>query len=66
MGGTMPAVMNAANEKAVTLFLEGRINFTKIAKIIEKVMSLHKVISKPSLDDIFAVDLWAREQSSII
>ncbi|MCB4792379.1 MAG: 1-deoxy-D-xylulose-5-phosphate reductoisomerase [Elusimicrobia bacterium] len=61
ISGTMPAVMNAANEKAVRFFLDGKIKFTDIAKIIKKVMSLHKTIENPSLDDIFAADLWARE-----
>jgi len=61
LGGTMPAVFNAANEKAVELFLQEKITFLDIAEIIEKVMAAHKTIQQPSLCDILEVDLWARE-----
>lgn len=59
-GGTMPAAMNAANEIAVSAFLNSRIAFTAIPEIIEKVMMLHKVNICPGLDDIIEVDSWAR------
>jgi len=59
-GGTMPAVMNAANEEAVRLFLEERIGFTEIPQIIQRVMESHSVKSVPDLDDIIGMDLWAR------
>lgn len=59
-GGTMPAAVNAANEIAVELFLSGRISFADIPRIIEKVMHMHKVNTKPGLDDIIEVDGWAR------
>jgi 1-deoxy-D-xylulose-5-phosphate reductoisomerase len=61
IGGTMPAVINAANEAAVNQFLNKKIGFTDIPKIIEKLMNIHQVIDKPSLDDIFEVDRWAKE-----
>jgi 1-deoxy-D-xylulose-5-phosphate reductoisomerase len=61
IGGSMPAVLNAANEVAVELFLSGRIKFSDIAGIVEFVMNEHKVIRNPSLEDIFAVDKWSRE-----
>ena len=61
LGGTMPAVFNAANEKAVELFLQEKITFLDIAEIIEKVMAAHKTVSSPCLGDILEVDLWARE-----
>lgn len=61
IGGTMPAVMNAANEAAVGLFLEGNISFLHIPRIIESVMERHIVNIEPSLDDIIEVDRWARE-----
>jgi len=59
-GGTMPAVMNGANEAAVRLFLEGRIGFCKIPSLIENVMMAHTVNTSPDLDDIIEVDKWAR------
>lgn len=59
-GGTMPSAMNAANEAAVSLFLEEKIRFTDIPRIIEKVMYKHIVNTKPGLDDIIEVDRWAR------
>ncbi len=61
-GGTMPAVMNAVNERAVNSFLEGRISFLDIPRIIEETMHKHKVISCPSLSDIIRVDQEVREQ----
>jgi 1-deoxy-D-xylulose-5-phosphate reductoisomerase len=59
-GGTLPAVMNAANEKAVGFFLENMISFIQIPKLIEKVMNQHRVISSPGLDEILQSDQWAR------
>ena len=61
IGGTMPAVLNAANEVAVEAFLAGKTGFLGIAKIIEKTMRAHRLIYKPVLADIFAADAWARE-----
>lgn len=60
-GGTMPAVLNAANEVAVAAFLQGRIAFTGIPALVEKVMAAHRTASRPSLEDILAADAWARE-----
>ncbi|KPU28181.1 1-deoxy-D-xylulose 5-phosphate reductoisomerase [Caloranaerobacter sp. TR13] len=60
-GGTMPSVLNAANEIAVELFLERKIQFLDIPKLIEKAMSKHKIIYRPNLDDIIESDKWARE-----
>jgi 1-deoxy-D-xylulose-5-phosphate reductoisomerase len=62
IGGSMPSAMNAANEVAVSLFLQGQIKFMDIMDIIENVMDNHKVIVDPSLDDIIDVDRWAREE----
>ena len=61
IGGTMPAVLNAANEVAVEAFLNRKIGFLGIPKIIEKTMRTHQLIYKPVLADIFAADAWARE-----
>lgn len=61
-GGTMPAVLNAANEQAVALFLEERIHFLDIPRLIEAVCDRHRPdwCGTPSLDDVLAVDRWAR------
>ena len=62
-GGSMPAVLNAANEQAVALFLDEKIHFLDIPKVIEKVCDKHRAdyTSTPSLDDILAADIWARK-----
>jgi 1-deoxy-D-xylulose-5-phosphate reductoisomerase len=59
-GGTMPVVLNAANEVSVGLFLKGEIGFLDIAHIVEKVMGIHTVNINPCLDDIIEVDQWTR------
>jgi 1-deoxy-D-xylulose-5-phosphate reductoisomerase len=59
-GGTMPAVMNAANEIAVDMFLAGRISFPGIAVLVERVMERHTVNYRPDLEAILAADAWAR------
>jgi 1-deoxy-D-xylulose-5-phosphate reductoisomerase len=62
-GGTMPAVLNAANEVAVDLFLGGRLSFPGIWGTVERVMQRHEVIESPLLNDIIAADLWARRMA---
>ena len=59
-GGTLPAVMNAANELAVHYFLQRQIHFAQIPVFVEKVMQAHPIIDQPGLDEILAADLWAR------
>ncbi len=59
-GGTLPAVLNAANEMAVDAFLNGNISFTNIPEVIIKTMEKHFVIANPALSDILEADLWAR------
>ena len=61
IGGTMPAALNGANDVAVNLFLNGKIKFTNIPQIIEKVMDRHNVIQNPCLDNIIESDAWARK-----
>ncbi len=63
IGGTMPAVMNAANEIAVAAFLGNRISFIAIPEIIEKVMQQHSVNICPSLYDIIEIDKWSRDMA---
>lgn len=60
-GGTMPVVMNAANEVAVQLFLEQKIAFTDISRMIQGVMENHNNIISPNLEDILKSDSWARD-----
>ncbi|KGG25618.1 MULTISPECIES: 1-deoxy-D-xylulose-5-phosphate reductoisomerase [unclassified Prochlorococcus] len=62
-GGTMPAVLNAANEEAVAQFLEERIHFLDIPEVIEAACERHKpdLQTQPNLDDVLAVDAWARK-----
>jgi len=59
-GGTYPAVLCAADEIAVQLFLEQRIAFPKIAEIIDKTINLHQSVDNPNLEEILAADEWAR------
>ncbi len=59
-GGTMPAVLNAANEVAVGAFLDGSLPFTDIVKVVEKTMSKLVVVDEPGIDDIFEADREAR------
>jgi len=60
-GGTMPVVLNAANEEAVSMFLRRKIKFIDIPDIIEKVMERHNVSDATELEQIFEADRWARE-----
>jgi len=60
-GGTYPAVLCAADEVAVGLFLSHRIGFVDIAKLIEETLEHHQSISDPSLDEILVADAWAGE-----
>ncbi len=62
-GKTLPAVLNAANEMAVQAFLDQRLSFAKIPKVIEKTMSRHSVAEHTSLDDILEADKWARKEA---
>ncbi len=56
----MPAVLSAANDSAVEMFLNGRIKFTDIPKIVSSTMKKHKFIKKPSLEQILQAEKWAR------
>ena len=60
-GGTMPAVLNAANEIAVEAFLEGRITFPRIWSLVEEAMNRSDHFARPSLDDIIKADGQARD-----
>ena len=60
-GGTLPAVLNAANEVAVEAFCNREIEFTAITKIVADTMDAHKFISAPTLEEILEADSWARK-----
>jgi 1-deoxy-D-xylulose-5-phosphate reductoisomerase len=62
-GGTLPCVLNAADEEAVEAFLNGEIKFTKIYTIVEKVVLAHKIKKDPDLETILDVDAWARQEA---
>ncbi len=59
-GGTASAVLNAADEMAVDLFLSGKITFNQITEIMDAVLQRHEVIGHPDLDEILNADQWAR------
>src|SRR5881394_2033562 len=63
-GGTLPAVMNAANEVAVSAFLEKKISFPRIWETVSAVMDRHTNVAHPDLDAILRADLWAREEAA--
>jgi len=61
-GGTVPAVLNGANETAVRLFLDGKIKFTTIIKMVETAIEKHRKIDDPSLENIIDSEKWAAEE----
>ncbi|MDO8603690.1 MAG: 1-deoxy-D-xylulose-5-phosphate reductoisomerase [Candidatus Omnitrophota bacterium] len=65
-GGTFPSVLNASNEVAVKEFIEGRVKFIDIPRVIEKVLGFHKGVDDPGLGDILEADRWARVKTKEI
>ena len=63
VGGTLPAVLNAANEVAVDAFCEHKISFEQISRIVAQTMARHQVVTHPSLEEILAADAWARMEA---
>ena len=63
IGGTMPVVLNAAHEVAVESFLQKKIAYLKISKIIQKIMKKHTVKKQSSVEDIMRTDTWARQEA---
>ncbi|MBI3318871.1 MAG: 1-deoxy-D-xylulose-5-phosphate reductoisomerase [Candidatus Omnitrophica bacterium] len=61
-GGTLPAVLNAANEAAVAAFLKDSLPFTQIPSLIERVLGAHRNTAHPTLAQILEADAWAHEQ----
>ena len=60
IGGTLPAVLNAANEVAVEAFVNRKINFPQITETVRRTMDAHQVVSHPTLEQILEADAWAR------
>jgi 1-deoxy-D-xylulose-5-phosphate reductoisomerase len=60
VGGTLPAVLNAANEVAVDAFANGRISFPAISETVTKTMDAHRVVEHPTLEQVLEADAWAR------
>ena len=63
-GGTLPVVLNAANEVAVEAFLDGKLAFTAIPRVIERTMNMHELEPVSTLDVVRRVDAWGREQAA--
>jgi 1-deoxy-D-xylulose-5-phosphate reductoisomerase len=64
VGGTLPAVLNAANEVAVEAFVNGRISFPQITEMVRRTMARHRVVAHPTLDQILEADGWARREAA--
>src|SRR5258707_2822388 len=62
VGGTLPAVLNAANEVAVDAFCNRKISFNEIAEAVARTMDRHNVVKHPGLDEILSADAWARNE----
>ncbi len=60
VGGTLPAVLNAANEIAVEAFVSRKISFSQITETVRRTMDAHEVVASPTLEQILAADAWAR------
>jgi 1-deoxy-D-xylulose-5-phosphate reductoisomerase len=65
-GGTMGAVLNAANEVAVDRFVKKEISFLQIFETVKTVMDRHALVSHPTLEDVLAADAWARQEARCI
>jgi 1-deoxy-D-xylulose-5-phosphate reductoisomerase len=63
VGGTMPAVLNAANEVAVDAFVNRRINFPQISVTVRRTLDAHRLVPHPTLDQLLAADAWARKEA---
>src|SRR5262245_35680101 len=65
-GGSLPAVLNAANEEAVAAFLDHRLPFTGIAALVAEIMEAHPPAALRTLDDVLEADRWARERAQTL
>lgn len=65
-GGTMPTVLNAANEVVVGAFLQGKVPFMEIESIIDAILGQHQKVKHPSIEEIMEADRWARVATSTL
>jgi 1-deoxy-D-xylulose-5-phosphate reductoisomerase len=65
IGGTLPAVLNAANEIAVEAFVNRKINFPQITEAVRRTMDAHKAVLHPTLEQILEADNWARHLAAV-
>ena len=65
VGGTLPAVLNAANEVAVEAFVNRKLTFLGITETVRRTMDAHKVVAHPTLDQILEADAWARKEAQV-
>ena len=65
LGGTLPAVLNAANEVAVENFCQRKISFPQITETVARTMERHALVAHPTLEQILAADAWARREAAI-
>jgi 1-deoxy-D-xylulose-5-phosphate reductoisomerase len=65
IGGTLPAVLNAANEVAVEAFVNRKLNFPGITETVRRTMDTHKVVAHPGLEEILEADAWARQEARV-
>jgi 1-deoxy-D-xylulose-5-phosphate reductoisomerase len=63
LGGTLPAVLNAANEIAVEAFVNRGINFPQISETVRRVLDTHRLVEHPTLNQILEADAWARKEA---
>jgi 1-deoxy-D-xylulose-5-phosphate reductoisomerase len=66
VGGTLPSVLNAANEVAVEAFVNGKINFPQITETVRRTMDAHQMVAHPTLEQILEADTWARAEALIM
>jgi len=64
VGGTLPAVLNAANEVAVEGFVNREISFLQITETVRRTMDAHQVVTHPTLDQLLEADAWARREAA--
>jgi len=62
-GGTMPAVMHGADEIAVEFFVKGKLGFMEMTEIVKRVMDSHKIVNKPSLDQVIEAEKWGTKKA---
>jgi len=62
-GGTLPAVLNAANEVAVEAFCNRKIGFPQISEVVARTMQRHQLLEHPTLEEIILADAWARSEA---